>query len=297
MKIHLKNALAIIVTIAVIFTAVPGITIESYAAAKTPAKVTKLKSSAITASTVKLSWKKSKGASGYQIVLNGKAVTNTKSTSYTLGGLKAGTKYSVKVRAYKSNKKYYNTKKKKWVSKKPKASQWKTKKTRIKNKYGKYSSTISFNTKAAPANINYPSLEQARTETVATINAHRVSRNPNARELVIDDTANRIAQKKAEYLAKIGRAGEEEVWIDALGGGVFQMMQAEGIEVWDCMDVYAPNITSFDKSIVNKTDNAVGGGMSGSFNWAENQNSFEHIGVGYCRGYLEIVFVQYAREL
>ena len=269
-------------------------------AASAPAKVTKLKSSAVTQSSAKLSWKKSKGASGYQIVLNGKAVANTKSTSYTLGGLNAGTKYSVKVRAYKSYKQYYNTKKKKWVSKKPKKSQWKTKKTRTKYKYGKYSSTISFETKAAPAapvNINYPSLDQARTETVATVNAHRVSRNPNATELVIDDTANRVAQKKAEYLAKIGRAGENEVWIDALGGSVFQMMQAEGKEVWDCMDVYAPNITSFDKSIVNKTDNAVGGGMSGSFNWAENQNSFNAIGVGYCRGYLEIVFVQYPTEL
>ena len=172
--------------------------VPSYAASK-PAKVSGLKSSAVAQSSAKLSWKKAKGSNGYQIVLNGKAVANTKSTSYTLGGLNAGTKYSVKVRAYKSYKQYYNTKKKKWVSKKPKASQWKTKKTRTKYKYGKYSSTISFKTKAAPAapvNINYPSLDQARSETLATINAYRKARGATT-VLEFEETANRVAQKKA----------------------------------------------------------------------------------------------------
>ena len=92
--------------------------------------------------------------------------------------------------------------------------------------------------------------------------------------------------------------GKVDYSFPALGGEAWDMLLAEGKEVWNCDDVYAANITSFDSSIVSKTDNAVGDGMSGSFKWAEsNPDGYNAIGIGYCRGYLEIVFVQYAYDL
>lgn len=70
-----------------------------------PVKVTKLKSSGITASTFKLSWAKVSGATYYQVSIysssKGKYVTydTTESNNITLKNRKSGTSYKVKVRA------------------------------------------------------------------------------------------------------------------------------------------------------------------------------------------------------
>lgn len=75
--------------------------------ATNPKKVTNLSSSSKTKNSVKLSWKNSSGATGYKIYLynsNTKKYeyyVTTTSTSKTITGLKAGTTYKIKVRAYK----------------------------------------------------------------------------------------------------------------------------------------------------------------------------------------------------
>ncbi len=69
-----------------------------------PAKVTGLKATGVTAKTVKLTWSKVAGATGYvvQQYKGGKWVNikTTSSTSYTVGSLSLGTTYSFRVRAY-----------------------------------------------------------------------------------------------------------------------------------------------------------------------------------------------------
>ena len=73
------------------------------------AKVTSLKASSQATTSLKLSWKKVSGASGYQIYKYDskkkayKFYKSTTSTSYKVSGLKAGTAYKFKVRAYKKS--------------------------------------------------------------------------------------------------------------------------------------------------------------------------------------------------
>lgn len=114
MEKRLKKALhaigCAIVTFALLLSVLP--TNQTHAATK-PAKVKSVKVSQIKATTVKITWKKSssKSVKGYQVhVYNGKKVakkyTIKKRTSVTkkVTGLKANTKYTVKVRAYKGSK-------------------------------------------------------------------------------------------------------------------------------------------------------------------------------------------------
>ena len=73
-------------------------------ASTAPSGVTGLKLTSRGTNSVKFSWSKNTTASGYQIGIykGGKWVTyTTTATSYTLKGLSAGTKYSVRVRTYK----------------------------------------------------------------------------------------------------------------------------------------------------------------------------------------------------
>jgi GH25 family lysozyme M1 (1,4-beta-N-acetylmuramidase) len=81
-----------------------------------PAKVTGVKASAVTSSSVTLSWNAAAGASGYQVFLY-KAVGHTNVGSYTtsktsrkITGLKSGEEYYFKVRAYSSSRKTYGSK-------------------------------------------------------------------------------------------------------------------------------------------------------------------------------------------
>lgn len=82
-----------------------------------PAQVTGLKASNQKTTSLKLNWKKAEGATGYKVYkYNTKTkkyqkIATTKSTSYTVKKLKAGTKYQFKVLAYRTvNKKEYTGK-------------------------------------------------------------------------------------------------------------------------------------------------------------------------------------------
>ena len=70
-----------------------------------PNKVSGVKISGVTNNKAKVSWKKTSGANGYYITVTDKKgkkifTKKTKSTSYQLKKLKAGSKYKVKVKAY-----------------------------------------------------------------------------------------------------------------------------------------------------------------------------------------------------
>lgn len=86
---------------------------------KKPGEVKGLKKVKAGKSSIKISFKKVKGADGYQILiyqrkkyapgaLHGTPIVyakTTKKTAYTLKGLMPGTKYTIKVKAYKKDKK------------------------------------------------------------------------------------------------------------------------------------------------------------------------------------------------
>ncbi len=76
-----------------------------------PDKPASLKKSSVTASTIALTWKAVSGATGYELYdSNGKKLTTTTSTSYTVSGLAANAEYGFKVRAYVTTggKTYYS---------------------------------------------------------------------------------------------------------------------------------------------------------------------------------------------
>lgn len=124
-------------------------------------KITSIK--AVSSSSVKLIWKKAKGAKGYAVYRNGKLIKRVKTKTYTDKKLKANTKYTYKVRAYKTFKqeKWFNKKTGKWQSKKPPKKDRGSKKKVTCYKYGKYSKAKKVTTpkKAGsvtkPANITY----------------------------------------------------------------------------------------------------------------------------------------------
>lgn len=75
-----------------------------------PAVPTSVKASTTDHDKIKLTWKKVSGAAGYEIYQNNKKIADVKTTSYTKTKLTTGTKYSYKVRAYKTvdGKKVYS---------------------------------------------------------------------------------------------------------------------------------------------------------------------------------------------
>lgn len=83
---------------------------ESCVASKKLGQVKKVSVKSISCKTVKISWKKAKGAKGYQIYRatkqNGryKKVKTTKGTVYTDKNLKQGKRYYYKIRAYADNR-------------------------------------------------------------------------------------------------------------------------------------------------------------------------------------------------
>lgn len=91
-----------------------------------------IKGSAISYKSVKISWSKVSQASGYEVYQNNKKLADVKSTIYTKSGLKTGSKYTYKVRAYRvvNGKKVYSSYTKS-VSLKPTLK--KTTKVKVKN--------------------------------------------------------------------------------------------------------------------------------------------------------------------
>lgn len=61
-----------------------------------------IKVSAVNYQKTKLTWSKVSNASGYEVYQNNKKIADVKTTSYTKSGLKTGSKYTYKVRAYRT---------------------------------------------------------------------------------------------------------------------------------------------------------------------------------------------------
>lgn len=100
--------LAIVFTLVTVFSTA---TVPTYAATRKPAQVKGLKVTAVSSSSLKITWKKAKYAKKYQIYRatskNGKykKVKTTTARSYTNKKLKSGKKYYYKVRAINGTKK------------------------------------------------------------------------------------------------------------------------------------------------------------------------------------------------
>lgn len=110
MKKKNLKAIALTLVTALAITAMPVGTVTAEAASK-PAQVKNLKKTTVTSNSITVKFKKVKNIKGYQIrVYNTKnklvKSKTTKKTTYKITGLKASTKYKIKVRAYTvSNKK------------------------------------------------------------------------------------------------------------------------------------------------------------------------------------------------
>ena len=142
---------SIILAVAVAFT-FSFADVQEVSAASKPAKVKSIYVSSLSQSSISVSWTKVKGAKGYQLFRNGKAIRTGKSTSFTDTGLSAGTAYTYKVRAFKYGKKkkmWYNKSTGKWQKKKPK-KKWRGKSKKIATyKYGAFSRSATAATRPA----------------------------------------------------------------------------------------------------------------------------------------------------
>lgn len=105
---HLRKILTLFLMVTVL-AMVPML--QSSAASTVPANVTKLTAKAASETSIKLTWKKAKGAAGYMIYLidnetgaTVKKVATTKKLTYTVKNLKIGQKYTYQVFAYKKVK-------------------------------------------------------------------------------------------------------------------------------------------------------------------------------------------------
>jgi len=108
----MSKVMVFILALAVVFTYSVMPMNQAYAASsKKPAKVTNLKASALSSSSIKLTWKKAKNAKKYEVYYSTKSKSGykkaktTKYTSFTKTKLKAGKKYYFKVRAVNGKKK------------------------------------------------------------------------------------------------------------------------------------------------------------------------------------------------
>lgn len=109
-KSNYNKIIMALIMITLIFTSMP-ITAQA-ATVKKPAQVTSLKATATGTSKIKLTWAKTKNATGYQIYMksskNGtykkiKTIKSAKTVAYTKTNLKSNTKYWFKIRAYKTS--------------------------------------------------------------------------------------------------------------------------------------------------------------------------------------------------
>lgn len=84
---------------------------ETKPVVKAPSAPSSVKAVGVAYNKVKVTWKNVSGASGYEVYQNNKKIADVKGTSYTKSGLIVGSKYSYKIRAYKtaSGKKLYSS--------------------------------------------------------------------------------------------------------------------------------------------------------------------------------------------
>ena len=233
MSTRIRKIVTVIAAFAIAFTSLPvmGSGIDAHAVAvKAPAQVKNLKVKKIKQTSVVLRWskiKKNKNTKGYAIYRNGKLIkrVNSKTSSFKVTKLKAGTKYKFAVRAYNTykQKQYYNTKTKKWQTKKPSGKYWKGKRTRkvTAYKFGKKSAVrqvitkkITNGDKKVGSQIN---IDAARNEMLKQINALR--KEKGEAPLIIEATLNKTAQEKAKdfvtnnyfdhYSKKLGYPNEQ----------------------------------------------------------------------------------------
>lgn len=172
MEKKLKKALhaigCAIVTFALVLSILPAN--QTHAATK-PAKVKSVKVSQIKTTTVKITWKKasSKSVKGYQVrMYNGKKAakkyTIKKRTSVTkkVTGLKAKTKYTVKVRAYKGGKhKIYG----KWST----IKKFTTKKKAVTTKPSNNNNNSNNNSNSSTHTHNYGAVKHATVWNTVTV--------------------------------------------------------------------------------------------------------------------------------
>lgn len=123
-----------------------------YSSAKAVKTVSRFKCVSVTTSTVKLRWKKVKGATGYQIYDSNKKkiIKTVKSRTVTIKKLKPNKKYKFKIRFYKKNKN--------------------------KTTYSKYTKNISVKTKKQqiPTTTTAPTTTATTTPTATTKNRYRL---------------------------------------------------------------------------------------------------------------------------
>lgn len=106
----ITKTLIVMLTLALCFTIATPVTAEA-ATVKKPAKVTSVKKSTATATSIKVSYKKASRAKGYQVQYSTKSnmksakTVKTKKTSATISKLKANTTYYIRVRAYNTSSK------------------------------------------------------------------------------------------------------------------------------------------------------------------------------------------------
>lgn len=140
----------ILTTLTLVMALMAICTTSAFAVSK-PAKTTLTNVSAINATQINVTWKKAKGASGYQVYRDGGYIASTSAKSYT-DTVGSNTTHSYKVRAYKSykvkQKQYFNKSTGQWQTKKPaKKYRGKTRKVKItKYKYGSFSAVKSART-------------------------------------------------------------------------------------------------------------------------------------------------------
>ena len=98
----------LLMALLLVVTLLPAGNVTAQAASKKPGAVTKVTKSEVNPTTVTIAYNKAKNAKGYQIrAYKGKKLVKsakTKDTSYTVKGLSAETKYTIKVRAYNGSK-------------------------------------------------------------------------------------------------------------------------------------------------------------------------------------------------
>lgn len=106
----ITKTLIVMLTLALCFTIATPVTAEA-ATVKKPAKVTSVKKSTATATSIKVTYKKASRAKGYQVQYSTKSnmksakTVKTKKTSATISKLKANEAYYIRVRAYNTSSK------------------------------------------------------------------------------------------------------------------------------------------------------------------------------------------------